>query len=73
MSEHFWILEVNDADERYAWRAVATARGGLDIIAYRTKKEAAPDLYENGRLYGKARLRKYVPEQSIAEKEGSDE
>lgn len=58
---HFWILEVNDKSERWAWRPQATARGGLDGIAYRTKKDAKSALYEYKGLYGKARLVKYVP------------
>lgn len=59
-NDHYWIIEVNSADERWAWRGEATARGGLDMRAYRTKKEAAPDLYNLRRIYGNARLTKFV-------------
>lgn len=57
---HFWIIEVNGNPAIWAWRPHATSRGGLDIQAYRSRKEAAADLYEAKRLYGKARLTKYV-------------
>jgi hypothetical protein len=59
--KHFWIIEVNGNPERWAWRVHATAQGGLHVRAYRTKKEAGCELYEARRIYGHARLRKFVP------------
>jgi hypothetical protein len=57
--EHFWILQVNNGDGWFAW---GTSRGGLDIHAYRSKAEAAPDLHERREIHGRGnvRLTKYV-------------
>lgn len=61
MSEHFWIIEVNGDPAKWGWVAAQTGRGGLDVIAYRSRKDAASALYEQRRLYGHARLTKYTP------------
>ncbi len=64
MKPHFWIIFVR-ARKDWGWQAYATGRPGLDIVAYRTKKEANPALYEARKLYGEARLYKFKPEAFI--------
>lgn len=64
MKPHFWIIFVR-AGKQWGWRAHGTARGGLDIQAYRSKAAAAADLHQARRLYGEARLYKFKPEAFI--------
>lgn len=61
---HFWIIFVR-ARKDWGWEAHGTARGGLDVMAYRTKKEAASDLRRAREIYGEARLYKFKPEAFI--------
>lgn len=61
---HFWVIFIR-GNKKWGWRAHGTARGGLDIQAYRTKKEATPDLNRARELYGEARLYKFKSEAFI--------
>jgi hypothetical protein len=61
---HFWIIFIR-GNKKWGWRAHGTGRGGLDIVAYRSKKDAQPDLYRARELYGEARLYKFKPESFI--------
>jgi hypothetical protein len=62
--DYYWIIEVNGKPARWAWRGHPTSRGGLDMQAFRTRSEAKASLYEARRLYGNARLVKFVREAS---------
>jgi hypothetical protein len=63
---HFWIIFAR-GHKKLGWAALGTSRGGLDIQAYQTKKDAAPDIYRARQLYGKdnVRLYKFRPEAFI--------
>jgi hypothetical protein len=62
MGDHHWIIEVNDRPDVWRWLAYKSGRGGLDVIAYRSKKEAASAMYAARQIYGHVRLTKFVPE-----------
>lgn len=65
-SPFFWLIfyRIHNGG---AWRAYRGGRGGLEVIAYPTNKDAASDLYSARQTYGKgnARLYKFRPEHFI--------
>lgn len=63
---HFWIIFVR-GNKKGGWRAFCPWSGANadDVIAYRTKKEAAHDLANAKKVYGEARLYKFRSEAFI--------
>lgn len=63
--DYYWILEVNGDPDKWLWSGHGTSRGGLDMQAFRSRREATSALYEAKRLYGHARLVKFVREDGV--------
>ena len=62
---HFWVIFVR-GNKKWGWRAFGPDRdGAMDIVAYRTRKEAAADFRVARKIYGEARLYKFKPEAFI--------